>query len=139
MHKAIVVDMDGTLALFDKASSSPYDRDFLSDIPNAPVVELVRAMKSAGFRIIILSGRSNRFERETRDWMDHNGIPFDFLAMRGQKDNRDDRILKAEMFNELVRPEHNVSFVVDDRPKVVRMWREMGLTVLHVCGWDDDF
>jgi hypothetical protein len=53
--------------------------------------------------------------------------------MRKAGDGRKDTIVKKEMFLELVHPNYNVEFIVDDRPSVCRMWREeIGLKVLQV-------
>ena len=53
--------------------------------------------------------------------------------MRMADDTREDSIIKKELFNKWIRNIYNVLFVIDDRPRVIRMWRhELGLTVFDV-------
>lgn len=45
----------------------------------------------------------------------------------------DDRLIKRQMFEDVIRGTYYCDFVLDDRDKVVRMWREeLGLTCLQV-------
>lgn len=55
------------------------------------------------------------------------------LFMRRTGDTRKDNIIKREIFNEHIRGKYNVLFVLDDRSRVVREWRAMGLTVFQVA------
>jgi hypothetical protein len=59
------------------------------------------------------------------------------LYMRPAKDNRRDDRIKAEIYKRDIKPRHGeVAYVVDDRNKVVRMWRSLGLTVLQCAEGD---
>jgi len=53
--------------------------------------------------------------------------------MRSQGDTRPDEIVKREIYEEHIKPLYNVDFVLDDRNKVVKMWRSLGLKVLQVA------
>ncbi len=67
----IIVDLDGTLALFDRDKVSPYDRDFSKDEMNQALYNIL-ARFMAGHRIFILSGRKDTFKEETDRWLvDH--------------------------------------------------------------------
>jgi hypothetical protein len=137
-----LVDLDGTLALRDE--TDPNVRAFYhwdrvgEDHPNTPVVTVVQALAAAGHRIIYLSGRSEVCRRATSAWLaTHIGVPGEDLHMRAEGDNRPDEIVKKELYERRVRPYHDVTAVLDDRNKVVAMWRKLGLTVLQVA--DGDF
>jgi len=52
------------------------------------------------------------------------------------KDYRDDRIIKEEIYREKIAPVYNALFVLDDRDRVVAMWRDLGLTCLQVANGD---
>jgi hypothetical protein len=67
----------------------------------------------------------------------HIGVAGEALHMRGRGDHRPDQVVKRELYERRVRPRYTVTAVLDDRAKVVRMWRELGLTVLQVA--DGDF
>lgn len=132
--RAVVVDIDGTVALH--GDRSPYDFTLVSnDSPNEPVVDLVRLL--ADFcRIVFVSGRDDSCESETREWLDeHVGVEFD-LFMRVTGDQRKDSAVKQEIFENLVRPNHDVWLVLDDRDQTVAMWRSLGLTCLQVAPGD---
>lgn len=132
---AIIVDIDGTVAL--KGTRDPYDETRVhEDRPNLPVIETVWAMTQLGYRLIFLSGRTEKCKEETIDWIrDHiEGDPGKFeLHMRKQGDMRKDRIVKAELFDKHVRGKYNVLCVFDDRDQVVALWREMGLVCMQVA------
>ena len=52
--------------------------------------------------------------------------------MRKTDDSRKDSIIKKEIFLEHIDKEYNVMSVFDDRPQVIRMWRDLGLFVFDV-------
>lgn len=137
MPRTILVDIDGTTALMN--GRSPYDHERVGeDLPNSPVIEVVRAMARAGYAIVFLSGRKEAGRAATVRWLDeHIGVPYDALHMRADDDNRKDYIVKAELFDQHVRHQCDVELVLDDRNQVVEMWRALGLTVLQVA--DGDF
>jgi len=134
---AIIVDLDGTLALF---GDNPYDRDFSKDKLNTPVAKIVKSYLSscspADANLVIFSGRSERFYYETLDWLAKYDIHPDLFKMRTVKEESDrvkDSAVKLNMFNEHVRDKYYVDFVLDDRDQVVRLWRDLGLVCLQVA------
>ena len=48
-----------------------------------------------------------------------------------------DAIVKEEIYNELVAEGYKPSVVFDDRTKVIKMWRRLGLTVFDVGDGED--
>ena len=138
----IIVDIDGTLAHI--TDRSPYDYSKVStDVPDENVVEIVRRYASRDILddvpstyVIIVSGRENDCQAETLQWLADNNIPYDELYMREAGDYRDDRIVKKEIYDKWIKPRFNVRFVLDDRDRVVKMWREEGLKVLQVAEGD---
>jgi hypothetical protein len=52
--------------------------------------------------------------------------------MRAEKDNRQDTVIKQELFDAHIRGKYNPLFVVDDRPCVLQMWVEIGLFIINV-------
>lgn len=133
---AIVCDIDGTLALF--GSANPYDRDFLEDQVNEPVAEILETFKARNkfTDIILLSGRSGKFEPVTRAWLDKHQIVHDQLYMRAEGDTRKDSVIKQELYEAYIKGKYNVQFVLDDRNQVVELWRSLGLTCLQVAPGD---
>lgn len=60
-----------------------------------------------------------------------------YLLMRQDGDHRDDAIVKYELYRDYIAPWYDIKIVLDDRDRVVRMWRQIGLTCLQVN--DGDF
>ncbi|MCW2942256.1 MAG: 5-hydroxyl kinase [Actinomycetia bacterium] len=131
--KAVLVDIDGTVALM--SGRSPFDETRVhQDRPNRPVIAVVRALHAAGNRIVFLSGRTEGCRTDTERWLtEHVGVPFEGPHMRPVGDSRKDSIVKSELFDAQIREAYDVVCVLDDRNQVVEAWRAMGLTVLQVA------
>lgn len=138
LPKAIICDLDGTLAIH--AGRSPYDfQKCDTDVVNGPVYHVLWAMKndfeSRGgdeFTVIYLSGRDDIVMEKTRKWLEDNDCPPGPLYMRKTGDKRNDTIVKGELFDAHVRDNYNVLFCLDDRDRVVKLWRDIGLCCLQV-------
>lgn len=65
LPKAIICDLDGTLAHIGDRSPFDASRCDELDIPNIPVVEAVKAYHRMGYKIIFLSGRDEKDRRPT--------------------------------------------------------------------------
>lgn len=134
LQPAIVCDIDGTLAhMHDR---SPYDWSKVgNDMVDIPIAWLTSILFRS-VSVILVSGRDASCGKETRDWLAKNGICYTKLIMRKEGDNRPDEVVKEEIFNENIRGNYNVRFVLDDRNKVVDMWRQLGLKCLQVAEGD---
>ncbi len=135
---AIIVDIDGTLAHMNgKRSAFEWDKVGLDDIDSR--VESIINKFGDSYKIIIMSGRDGCCETETRNWLINNEVLFDSLFMRAAGDMRKDSIVKEELFWTHIAANYNVNFVVDDRPQVCRMWRDLGLFVFQVGDPHEEF
>lgn len=131
---AIIVDIDGTVA--DMAGKrGPYDTSkYHLDEPHHDIISLVYTLEERhGYDIIFLSGRSEDFRAETEAWLDKNMLDRKALYMRPSGDTRNDAIVKDELFEKYIAGKYNVDFVIDDRDRVVDMWRAKGLRCLQVA------
>lgn len=142
---AYLCDLDGTLALMN--GRKPFDWDHVGeDLPNLPVIRVVRAVKLV-YPVPFASGRMEQCRRQTESWITANVCDHTYACfcksrmwMRQDDDFRPDQEVKREMF--LGGPRYPVSIssvynivgVFDDRLKVIRMWRSLGLTVMDVAG-----
>jgi hypothetical protein len=110
-----------------------------TDVPNDNVVRLVQTIgNTTSDEVIFLSGRDECCRQQTTEWLKKfvtNGAEPQ-LHMRSAGDNRDDRVVKRELYAKFIAPLYNVRFVLDDRDKVVAMWRALGLTCLQVAEGD---
>ena len=147
MKNTIIFDLDGTLALIDKrreVSTKPNGKldwgkffdpsNIKLDEPNLPVIKTAQLFSEQGFNIVILSGRSNKTETATRSWLSKNKVPFNKLIMRDSETDHftPDWVLKKNMLDENL-DINDIFLVVDDRDRVVKLWRSLGLTTFQVA------
>ncbi|MCU0350376.1 MAG: hypothetical protein MUF43_06030 [Flavobacterium sp.] len=132
LPKAIICDLDGTLALMN--GRNPFDAARCDhDLLNEPVGNLLRNYKKLGYQIILVSGREELFKPQTLLFLEKHAIVFDALIMRKSKDYRKDAVVKTEIYNEQIKDNYFIEFVLDDRNQVVDMWRkELGLPCFQV-------
>lgn len=141
----VLVDVDGTLADCDGVRS-PYDESRVGEDKVYPVIaHWVRMLTfedpGPKYQVIIVSGRHETCGPDTEDWLARNVIPYDGLLMRNRGDQRSDTIVKQELLELILKyvAKENIIFVIDDRPKVIRMWKENGLMVIPARGEVEEF
>ncbi len=128
---AIICDIDGTLAKM--TDRSPYDyTKVMTDIPNRDVSRLVKSIENVGAIVILVSGRDSSCREETEEWLYKHEIPYDYLYMRPAGNSENDTIIKKRIYDENIKDKYNILCVFDDRDRVVKMWRSLGLTCLQV-------
>lgn len=133
-----LVDIDGTIA---KKRQGPGERGWHDygrvgeDRPNMGVVDVVTDLRCSGAKIVFMSGRKDYCREETRAWLQHylgEWTAASPLFMRASDDNRSDDIVKHELFHEHIQGKYIVTAALDDRDRVVAMWRAIGLACLQV-------
>jgi hypothetical protein len=109
----------------------------MEDAVNWPIVKLCDVLRET-FPIILMSGREEKYRDVTEYWLGaHNIFPHRIgLIMREAKDNRPDEVVKRELYERHIKDKYTVVAVLDDRNKVVKMWRDLGLTCLQVAEGD---
>lgn len=137
LPKAIIVDIDGTVADCTGVRN-PYDETkYHLDNPKADVISLIQDLHyRTGYKVIFVSGRHMQYVNETETWLyQHVKVPIEGLFMRYER-GTEDSVIKASLFNNHIRGKYNVVAVFDDRNRVVQMWRSMGLLVCQVAEGD---
>jgi predicted kinase len=123
LPKAILCDLDGTLALLN--NRNPFDATNCdADLLNEPVANVLKNYKQLGYQIILVSGREDKYKEPTLRFLDQHNIKFDKLLMRKAGDSRKDAIIKREIFDAEIKDRYFVEFILDDRNQVVNMWRD---------------
>lgn len=148
-RRILIGDLDGTVALNDHrqhwleeerhpelTGDERWTKFFLDcphDQPNRPVINLAKHLMVTRYcsEFHIFSGRSRLVETPTKLWLARYEIDYNVLRMREIDDRREDEIVKAEWLREYNLSE--IELVLDDRSKVVAMWRSYGLTCLQVA------
>lgn len=132
LPKAIICDIDGTIAIID--GRSPFDASKCEqDALNEPIANIVKEEFEKGTQIFLFTGRMDSCKTQTLNWLAKYKIPFHQLVMRKHDDTRKDAIVKTEFFDTHIRDKFFVKYVLDDRNQVVDMWRlKIGLPCLQV-------
>lgn len=138
----VVFDLDGTLANCEhrlhhikgdeKPTPEQWDAFFAAcdgDEPILPAISVLVALHKIGHDVAIWSARSDQARTETSKWLHWHGVPGIPLVMRRKGDHRNDDILKAEWIAEFGKPD----LVFEDRARVVKMWRSMGIPCFQVA------
>jgi uncharacterized HAD superfamily protein len=118
------------------AGRSPYDWSRVGEDTLDETIARLIDRHSDKYKIILLSGRKSEARDITLDWLKRHNIYYDDLFMRATGDDRKDDIVKRELFDAHIRDNYQVEFVLDDRDRVVAMWRGLGLKVLQVAEGD---
>ena len=135
LPKAIIVDIDGTLAKMK--GRSPFDWNRVKeDTCNTVVKGLVNSYPET---VIVFSGRDSVCKQDTIDWLKENEIKYTELFMREEGKVEKDSIVKRRLFEQNIRGKYFIEYVLDDRLSVCRMWHQMGLQLLRVGDPDADF
>ena len=131
--QVVLCDIDGTIAL--RRGRSPYDQSKVLEDAFDPRMNFLLSSLSEKFQIIFLSGRQDtkQCREDTEKWLKDNlGLSEVTLIMRSEGDFRSDDVVKKELYQKYINDKYNVVCVFDDRDKVVRMWRNLGLLCCQV-------
>ena len=127
----LICDIDGTLS--DSTNRKIFDDSHaIEDMIIEPVRDILFQYASSDMTIFIMSGRKETCREITEQWLEKNSVPYDDLYMRKADDNRDDTIIKRELYEKYIKGRYNVLFILDDRPKVCKMWQDLGIFTLVV-------
>lgn len=158
MKNVIIFDLDGTLALIDhrkhfvECDQDKQDWDAFyeacdKDLPNLEIIKLFINLADNVkdehdddiYDVKIFTGRSESVRHKTLLWLeDHTLFGYTWLnkilLMRPIADFAPDDVLKKKWAEEI--GIDRIAMVFDDRAKVVKMWRELGLTCMQVAPGD---
>lgn len=129
-RQVVLCDLDGTLAIH--TGRNPFD---YSKIPTDKIDERLKSvLKHLNYDIIFVSGREGTDEcrKLTERWLAYNFGGEISLKMRRKGDFRPDEVVKAEIYHNEIEPYYEVIAVFDDRDKVVKMWRDLGILCCQV-------
>lgn len=143
----VICDLDGTLCNIEhrlhflkskKPNGDEYKdwRGFfgaiVGDELRTEVLDMLKAYKAEGYNIVFVSARPDTYRGETQRWFTMQGIDLhDGLLMRPESDGRVDVEVKQDIYDKYFK-DKKVHKVIDDRPSVIRMWRENDLDVIDV-------
>nr|DAD80402.1 MAG TPA: hypothetical protein [Siphoviridae sp. ctYh54] len=146
-RRAIICDIDNTILdirhRFHYLNGENTDWDkFLSedairqDVPMWDTVEVIGCLGKF-YPIIFITGRNEGTRKITEEQISGlfkmtpllNGKE---IYMRTDGDYRQDIVIKKELYDKYVAPNYRIIAAFDDKPTVVELWRNLGITTYHV-------
>lgn len=151
-----VFDLDDTLAITTHRqhlleSKAPnrhaiYAAQCHKDRPNHAVVQTFNMLRDSGAEIRILSGRADSARIRTIDWLvEHTNLTHEaiaamdesWLTLRPDGDRVPDDRFKHRWLAQLsMSDRRRLVAVFEDRDRVVKMWRDAGVTCFQVAPGD---
>ena len=128
----IVIDMDSTVCF--NTTKRPWFGEgaaegMIDDIPNPGVVAIVRELQRK-FPVIVVTGRDTTQADVTKQWLANQGIVPTSFYFRTKGDYRKGVEVKNELINQVL-SKYDIVAIFEDCEPIVKMFRDMGLTVLQ--------
>jgi predicted kinase len=130
-----------------KADWNSFFKNIPGDTVNEWCADILKCL-SIDYQVVYCSGRPDDYKRETLAWIKENDLfTFDHsyvggldqeaeLFMRPRNDSRDDSIVKEIILDFEILTRYQPYFMIDDRQRVVDMWRKRGFTTLQCAKGD---
>lgn len=136
-RKAIIVDIDGTLAnsdhreyILEHGNRDGYFDAADGDTVNDWCADLIDQYRGS-HAIILLTGRPEKIRDLTTFWLNDYDIPYDMLIMRGENDREQGHIYKDKIYQNYLRHRYDVRLIIDNDPKIIEKFRSMGIPALE--------
>ena len=142
-EELVIFDIDGTLADISERvhhvrrkpkNWNAFNAGMTQDKAIHSMVRLCNILYDAGLRIILCSGRNEKNRPETVEWLARHRVNYHELLLRKDEDFRSDAVVKREILRGF--DKSKILFVVEDRSRVVEMWRAEGLVCLQPAPGD---
>lgn len=146
----VIVDIDGTISKIGERlkylQQEPRDwdsfyNDCFDDTPIPEMVELVSNLINAHcgdhsiYEVVFCTGRREKSREKTTKWF-AKICKWSFvecrLLMRKDGDLRSDTVVKPELVHKAGIKFEEIAFVLEDRAKMAKAWRSLGVRCLQV-------
>lgn len=161
-NRIVISDLDGTISdaahrlhfLYEEGESREpglprehrkkrdWDGFYAACVDDAPIhstIAILQGLHMQGHPIWIFTGRSGATAEATEQWLKDNLVPCEMMLMRNVGDHTEDHRLKKKWLNELkpqLTGDQGIILALEDRTRVVNMWRENGIPCHQVCPGD---
>lgn len=136
MKRAVMTDLDGTLALATHRRYSQFEH-VSTDTPDPFVRDILFNLTQNDERaLIVVTGRPDldNCRSDTEQWIQEVAdLPLELLLMRDANDHSPDTLVKQRLFRENIVGQYTVDLVLEDKPSLVKMWRNEGLRCYEVA------
>lgn len=138
--RLFIFDLDGTLAddshrWHHVERSNDWDAYYAAasaDRPIEHICAIARSLVASGFKLAIVTGRSESIRTETEQWLIEQGILYDRLIMRKKGDRRRNSELKVAALHALRAEGYMPLMAFEDLEPAVQAWRTAGLPCAQV-------
>lgn len=128
----VVIDMDSTMC-FNTNKRPWYGKgaaeEMINDIENFGVCKTVLVLMQE-YPIIVATGRDTSQEEVTKQWLSQHKINPIKYYFRTEGDHRKVTEVKKEQIEKILK-DYNILVIFEDSEPIVKMYRDMGLTVLQ--------
>ena len=135
LPRAVIVDLDNTIAMFPNGRG-PFEHEKIpNDIPNRSLLYILNILSKRDVEIIIVSGRNGETEEATRQWLSTNDVWFDSLYMRPpdkEYASIRDYLVKKEIYEKHIKDKYFVICAFEDREQTTVGWRALGIPTCQV-------
>jgi 2-C-methyl-D-erythritol 4-phosphate cytidylyltransferase len=112
-------------------------KNFFAEMGNDDLIEATKEKlqdyRACGKTVILVSARPDLYRDITSEWLVKNGLDFVYtILMRHEGDTRPDTEVKQDILDVYFPNKECIHVVIDDRPSVIRMWKNNGLEVIDV-------
>jgi len=139
----VLCDIDGTIAdcshrqMYVQGEGKKDWKNFFAhmdeDTPIQSTLARLELYKRAGHDIILLTARPEDYREITEEWVSRfTDIDPLTIIMRNSGDKRPDTEVKQQMYEMYFKDKYPIETMIDDRPIVIRMWKEIGVPVIDV-------
>jgi hypothetical protein len=141
---AVIADIDGTLCdvrtirhhvLTKPKNFDAFHAEALHCPPNPQAIEFCERHHTSGHRILILTGRMERWRDQTDRWLTrYMPVPWIGPYYRLDGDYRPDAEIKKRWVSWLSET-YDIRAAIDDNPSIIALWESLGIPVEVVPGW----
>lgn len=146
--KAIIFDLDGCLCDtssivhhvdkthkdFTKKNLDAFHLGSMDCPPNRHLEEAWYKARRDGLKIIVMTGRPERWRLHTTWWLHANYFYPDQHLHRPDGDKRPAYVLKEELLHKL-QEHYKIVYAYDDDPRIIAMYDRNGIPNYQVPGW----
>lgn len=130
LPKAIIIDVDGTIAAKSKERGY-FEYDKAGE--DRPITETIELIRELPYEKIIMTGRLESSKDVLVDWLGRVGLPYNHIFMRpNERKFEKDYSVKLRTLKNCIQPYYNVVGIFEDRMQAVRAYRAFGFKVYQV-------